>query len=455
MSLIPLAATSNIDEPLFPLDTTSDAALLNHWHGSILPSITSRPAEFEGLSTAHLFRQGPTEQDSVPTILVSVSDNASELLLRERISSLVEEPLRQTLRISFETSTLRRTALDQLPPICKPRNTSFKKHPDSGVSIGIEGKTDCTATLGGFLEVDGRLLLLTVDHLIPDDLPDKGLILLTHPSEQECVQTAPWVNVQLCLNPMQNCCAPCHALWREHRGQANLHTHVDITQSSCTLRANLQRAKAELGRLYPNRILGAMVSRSKMRSRQARGDRHQVEMDWALFGTDCWPHPLNLPVEEHAKKLKFSDVTPAARVKASARTSGDQIGIINTAMSVTRHGRRFTREWCVCRDPASPIQDWIEGGIGVDGDSGAWIVDRENGNLYGMAWGRDRIATDPITLFTPIGDIVADIKEMMGADEVTLPESQEVPMGIKQRQITPKLTVPLAPLSLTGGELVR
>lgn len=460
MSLIPLTATSSLDEPLFPLHPTGDAELLNHWHGSMLPSITSRPAEFEGICAAHLFRQGLTEQDSVPTILVSVSNNASESTLREKISSLVDEPLRQTLRISFEASTLRRTALDQqLPPICKPRNTSFKRHPDSGVSIGIKGKTDCTATLGGFLEVDGRLLLLTVDHLIPDDAADKNLIFLTHPSEQESVQTAPWRAVQHSLAALQHCCGPCRALWKEHthHGLANAHTSIDLSQSSCPQRAHLHRAKAELARLYPTRILGAMVARSKMRSRLARDKRHHVEMDWALFGTDCWPHPLNLRVEEHASRLRFSEVVPGARVKASGRTSGEQVGVINTALSLTRHGRRFTQEWAVCRDAGAGAEReaWIEGGIGVDGDSGAWIVDREDGRLYGMAWGRDRVKTEPITLFMPIGEVVADIKEVMSADEVKLSESQDVPTVRQQRGLTPKLTVPIAPLALTGGELVR
>jgi len=153
-----------------------------------------------------------------------------------------------------------------------------------------------------------------------------------------------------------------------------------------------------------------------------------VEMDWALVTIEQWPHHLDAHIRRSTKGLYFSKIIPEARVKATGRTSGTQIGLINTAMSIASHGIRFTQEWSLFKDPQASLQDWIEGGIGVDGDSGAWIIDQDTNALYGMAWARDRIETEPICLFSPIEDIVADIKEITGAEVVCLPPLEGMPI---------------------------
>ncbi|KAI1395133.1 hypothetical protein F4819DRAFT_501261 [Hypoxylon fuscum] len=56
---------------------------------------------------------------------------------------------------------------------------------------------------------------------------------------------------------------------------------------------------------------------------------------------------------------------------------------------------------------------WIRGGIGVEGDSGAVLVDCESNAIIGQLWGRNRYhGPGPrYTFFTPISDIFDDIQE--------------------------------------------
>jgi hypothetical protein len=81
------------------------------------------------LSSLHLIRQGLTEEQSVPTIIISTKLGASDTdkeSLRKTISYLFKESARSQLRMQFEEESLRRTTKDGLPPICKARNTHFK-----------------------------------------------------------------------------------------------------------------------------------------------------------------------------------------------------------------------------------------------------------------------------------------------------------------------------------------
>jgi hypothetical protein len=81
------------------------------------------------------------------------------------------------------------------------------------------------------------------------------------------------------------------------------------------------------------------------------------------------------------------------------------------------------------REPETSPEDWLEGGIGVDGDSGSWIIDRDTHALYGMVWGRDSPRNEPLCLFSPIMDIIEDIEEKTGATTVCLPGKLDTTEG--------------------------
>ncbi|EKD21636.1 uncharacterized protein L3040_004859 [Drepanopeziza brunnea f. sp. 'multigermtubi'] len=149
------------------------------------------------------------------------------------------------------------------------------------------------------------------------------------------------------------------------------------------------------------------------------------EMDWALFEVfkpyetalsnqaellSGWP-----PTSDELRLCQGASPVPGAFVKSSGRTSGYQLGQISTTRSAAYHESSYvTEEWGVIKRPETPIHDWIEGGIGVEGDSGGLIVDEETHEVYGMLWGRVGGAALTVTLFTPIREILQDIIDTTG-----------------------------------------
>ena len=276
--MIPLVLSESGDESFFPLHLADDKDILDIWHGSVLPNL--KLDGYEGITAAHIFRFGLTKENSIPSVFVSLEDSSREDIIRKKISKLFEEPLRSSLRISFEESSIRRTAKKEDPPICVARNTSFQEYPVHGASVGIKHRIDSTATLGGYVLVDDHPAVLTVDHLIPNDLQT---CYLTHLSEQESNGTQHWNLVRDCLISMQKCgCADCSIIVRDHWqpsvSTSGLYKSIDLPlDQSCKEIADFRQAKTDLIAEYPANTFGAVLARSAsqksaipLRQRRAR-----------------------------------------------------------------------------------------------------------------------------------------------------------------------------------------
>ncbi|KAL2070495.1 hypothetical protein VTL71DRAFT_13521 [Oculimacula yallundae] len=421
-----------------PLDSTRDSQLINKWNSSVLPTMLSHKMNWKfssSLRSLNITRRGSSLEESLPTIIVTcanTTDNRSVQRMLRAVSSLFEAAERSTLRIAFVEATLRRSTDPKEPPICKPRNIEGRLFPDLGSSIGIRGLTDSSATLGGYLVIDGDTFLLTVDHLLPDDQQDSESIYITHPSQQEQLIYRPRYNVGERIRDLDTCCVSCSILGKAANSNYK-HEILDMEElynpiyHKCIVAQIYQRAYQEFARSL-SKPLGRLQARSGLRSRLNVAGRykHEVEMDWALFYVDEWPVPINSYARVISNGLSFSEIVPEAQVYATGRTSGRQIGAINPAQVLINHGGRMTIEWSISPDPGTSLKDWVIGGIGVDGDSGSWVIDRKNQRVYGMVWGRHGPLADPITLFTPINHIIADIRERTGVKDICLPShSQE------------------------------
>ncbi|PVH82192.1 hypothetical protein DL98DRAFT_514240 [Cadophora sp. DSE1049] len=180
-------------------------------------------------------------------------------------------------------------------------------------------------------------------------------------------------------------------------------------------------------------------------------------MDWALYSVDKWFKSMESHVHLQSEGLSFSKIVPGALVMATGRTSGLQLGVINTAQIGINHGTRGTREWHIIPEPGKDIKDWADGGMGVDGDSGSWIIGQEDDKIYGMVWGRDGSYQEPITLFTPIEDMLADIKETTGAKTVCLPGRVDKPdtVKVKGKRRAKEVILPTVPVTLQVAEAER
>ncbi|RYO78228.1 hypothetical protein DL766_001636 [Monosporascus sp. MC13-8B] len=160
-----------------------------------------------------------------------------------------------------------------------------------------------------------------------------------------------------------------------------------------------------------------------------------VVTDWTLISAQTRQANLlrKFPSTMQRKETPvtaMSPVTPGAMVCSTGRTSGHQRGQICEIPAYV-HGTKAgngtgkaTREWFI-EEPESGDDDedaWIRGGIGVQGDSGAAVVDSETNALVGQVWGRNKyFGPGPrTTFFTPILDVIDDIQEKCG--EQTRPQ---------------------------------
>ncbi|KAI1456114.1 hypothetical protein F4805DRAFT_468338 [Annulohypoxylon moriforme] len=148
-----------------------------------------------------------------------------------------------------------------------------------------------------------------------------------------------------------------------------------------------------------------------------------VVTDWALFSAKGQQANMlrKFPTAYQRREnpvTSMSTVVPGATVCSTGRSSGFQKGEvceIPAYLDGFENGTgRASREWYIEEPyPYNNDNEWISGGIGVEGDSGAAIIDCETNSLVGQLWGRNKYyGPGPrYTYFTPIFDIFDDIQE--------------------------------------------
>lgn len=116
-------------------------------------------------------------------------------------------------------------------------------------------------------------------------------------------------------------------------------------------------------------------------------------------------------------------------VYAMARTSGYSLGFTSDVPGVRRYRGQERRDWTVrqyspfklpkegqASSPWQTVRQWVTSGIGVPGDSGAWLIQRSDDAVVGLIWGRNHDSGNPFekvrfAYFTPIVDILADVEQ--------------------------------------------
>jgi len=166
------------------------------------------------------------------------------------------------------------------------------------------------------------------------------------------------------------------------------------------------------------------------------------EIDWALFDFKYNRRPeqnfipsVDNPLQ--SQPLRPTQIAPAKalpglEVQCVARSSGLGTGLIlPTITSVKIHGRISpSHTYQVSGVPSQNRRQGEAAGmsrhlpIGVPGDSGAWVVDRDQGRLCGhvLAWsGRKKVA-----YICPMDILLLDIAETLEAEEIRLPDGEPV-----------------------------
>ncbi|GAB1311608.1 hypothetical protein MFIFM68171_01818 [Madurella fahalii] len=280
--------------------------------------------------------------------------------------------------------------------ICEPKNVTYRATPVIGMSIGPARVWDAAASLGGFVQVGSNVYAMSAFHAFEDSLQ------------------------------------ACH-LQVDHPAKPDLHMIVPADPRARPYSIGNVTSWAQRGKLRPSLTFqGAnLPERSTM-----------VEMDWCLIGPVAegknFVSVPNFRMDRVVAVQSTAAVEGNTEVYAMARTSGYSLGFTSDAPGLQRISGHVRREWTVrqyspfkhpkdsrASAPWQTLKQWVTSGMGVAGDSGAWLIRRSDNALMGLIWGRNHDSGDPLqrvrlTYFTPMVDILADVRERW-QEEATLP----------------------------------
>ena len=330
---------------------------------------------------------------------------ARRVTIAWHVRDLLPQVLRNTVTFVFTTGEIERLwargLSKELPDeVCEPRNPFCYLSPRMGDSIGVtlyEGD-GITATLGPCLAIGDGSYWLANFHPFVEAYQGLAPDVVQHPSPDDRSR---------CL--------------REHHDVLNSVADDDFDLGTLTATS------------------GYDLKTTRVTHEPYWGDCDKepplVVTDWSLISARSRQanvlrrFPSSTNPRQESPVTAMSAVMPGALVCSTGRTSGHQRGQVCEVpayVSGSQTGNttgRATREWFVEELADSDDEDaWIRGGIGVQGDSGAAVVDCETNALVGQVWGRNKYyGPGPRqSFFTPILDVVDDVQEKCG--EQTRPQ---------------------------------
>jgi hypothetical protein len=348
--------------------------------------------------------------ESVPRVIYITLPMAASVqlqeLVRDELARKMPPRFHQT-HLKFRQGSVKKTTWwgtddKHIDPVCAAENGTFHPVPSIGMSIGPHCSDEDGGSAGGFLRIGAGLYGISCRHVFEKAL-DYGDTRVVHPAQGDHR-----ANQADCPHSQQSTMGNLF-LWSRKDQQ----TKRDVTRVSLTF------------------------ERSGVSENQNR-----VAMDWCLFG----PVPegknfLSVPAFDMDRLVtveKSAMIEGNTEVYALARTSGYSLGYTSDVPGVQKLEGVLRREWTVRQyspstwDPSTHLEPpwqcvkrWVTSGIGVPGDSGAWLMRRSDNAVIGLIWARNHNHGTPVerirlTYITPIVDILADIKERV-VDEVTLP----------------------------------
>ncbi|KAK7966823.1 uncharacterized protein PG986_001100 [Apiospora aurea] len=330
---------------------------------------------------------------------------ARKMTIAAHVRDLLPETYRHGISFVFTTGevdrlTWARGLSRQMPDeVCNPRNPFCYSNPCMGDSIGavLQDGDDTSATLGPKIIVGGGNYWLANFHPFEETNIAGDLAFVLHPSPADRDQC------------------------REEGHDALESDELDF----------------ELGKIAAKSGYDLKTTRITHEPYWEELDMEPplVVTDWALISAKTREANLlrKFPTGAAPKKevpiTRMSSVVPGADVCSTGRTSGYQRGqvceipaYVDGKNSGNGTGKG-TREWFIEEPESQDDEDeWIRGGIGVPGDSGAAVIDCETHMLIGQLWGRNKYhgGGSRVTYFTPMFDIFDDIQEKCG--EQTRPQ---------------------------------
>ncbi|KXH34992.1 hypothetical protein CSIM01_02028 [Colletotrichum simmondsii] len=396
----PLAADgpSDLSRPLLT-QLLNNASFPIVWEHAVLPFLIEFIPKWCGPKHGIAAVRGktPSTRQIRITIEGELPSRARKIIIAVHVRDLLPEAHRDGVKLLFlkgyvERSVWARGLSREMPDdICMAKNPYYFKDPCMGDSIGIEGGAEfeeSTSTLGPCLLIGGGSYWLANFHPFVEAYQNSNSVSVQHPSPNDRAR---------CIEEKHD---------------------------------TLPETDFALGSLAATSGLDLKTTRISHHPYWEDCDKEPplVATDWVLVASKTSQANIlrrfpseTMPLLKETPIKTTSAVVPGATVVSTGRTSGQQRGEvcdIPAYVSAEMNGTgKATREWFVEEPcPYDDEEGWIRGGIGVEGDSGAAIVDAESNSLVGQLWGRNRYwGSGPrVTYFTPIGDLFDDIQERCG-----------------------------------------
>ncbi|KAI0391229.1 hypothetical protein F5Y17DRAFT_468365 [Xylariaceae sp. FL0594] len=399
----PGASSSSARAPN-PLETTSFPVV---WEHAVLPFLVEFLPKWCGPEHVISVLQGSKPGSRRVAIMTRrLVRRTRRIIIAGHVRDLLPEPYRSNVTFVFSVGKVERLVWarglsKEMPDeICAPHNPFAYISPCMGDSIGatLEGGEETTATLGPCITAEGGSYWLACFHPFIGDNRRTSPISIEHPSPEDR--------------------AMCEAERHDVMGGMNFR----LGNLTATSGYDLKTTRVTHDPYWAECDL----------------DPPLVVMDWTLISSGSTQANLLRRFPKAAQRretpiIATSSVMPGANVISTGRTSGFGRGrICEVPAYVTgkENGTgKNTREWFVQQPYSQDDEDeWIRGGIGVAGDSGAAIIDSDTNTLVGQLWGRDRYWGPGVrvTFFTPISDIFDDIHEKCGmASRPQLPQDRD------------------------------
>lgn len=366
------------------------------WEMTVVPIIIDiLQGHYDGDFSVDVHNFPELSSDSVPRVifitLPIVASGDLQDRIREELARKVPPRFRRT-HLKFRQGEVVRsnwwgTDKENLDPVCEPKNNGFQAVPTLGMSVGPRCSS-VAGSLGGFIKLGDDLYGMSCRHVFEEAVMD-GDMRVVHPAQGDRQ-----------LNQTKD------------MGRLILYSRPASTRESLTFQ-------------------GTGVSK-----------QNQVEMDWCLFG----PVPegknfLSVPsfdMDRLAAIETSAMIEGNTEVYALGRTSGYSLGFTSDMPGILKMEGVIRREWTVRQyspsnwdaathmDPSwQSVKHWVTSGIGMPGDSGAWLMRRSDNAVLALIWARNHNHGSPVervrlTYVTPMVDILQDIKAR-GYDDVSLP----------------------------------
>lgn len=420
------------------------------WMNSILPVLPGILHPGLGKNyAACLVRRGESEFSAVPCIQIE-SPHRPGPENRESIEEALyklwyENGGPRNLSFQFTMGRLMKL-FQELENDTKEEDSDHRLHfnlnrphtkPGMGASVGLISSPSVSATLGGYILINGQIFILTTDHFIERSqmTGNSGLMsgdqkTLVSPSLGNLAQMVG------CLEQTKrdhNATTKSDLLKRSGDRDipaSELRDRVPVSERDAVRQRdrNLDKLLDQVQKPYEYYTLGKVIRRSqgprKASDSHPYGQGHMRYMDWAIcevnherVGENRHKYRSNDDakaddyIDIDGSNLRHGlgdichetcDIIPGEDIFYVGQTSGHRMGIVNGVPMQVSIESDVTVEWSILDSRRQSIEL-----RSVQGDSGAWVLRKCDNKLMGQVIAHSLGQV----LFTPIKDIFADIQQ--------------------------------------------